>query len=143
MGGTPTQALLTLAANFAKMDDLDKWFKEFYQALNTEAKKWQVSVCGGDISSKSGKETVFTALPTGKLRIGGQYRAGKSRCEHETAVSRGCMSKGQDAAGSPKTLLRLEFQSHSSQENKTLQDSSAKMEEAAGYPKSLLYGEFD
>lgn len=47
MGGTPAYALLALASNRSN----DQWFTKFYQGLENEARRWNVSICGGDLSS--------------------------------------------------------------------------------------------
>ncbi len=47
MGGVPTYALLALASNRSD----DQWFNKFYQGLEKEARRWDVSICGGDLSS--------------------------------------------------------------------------------------------
>ncbi|OGV51290.1 MAG: thiamine-phosphate kinase [Lentisphaerae bacterium GWF2_52_8] len=46
MGGEPVSALVTIAANSS-----DEWYMNFYKALAAETEKWDISVCGGDISS--------------------------------------------------------------------------------------------
>lgn len=47
MGGVPAYALLALASN--RTDS--QWFTRFYQGLENEARHWDVSICGGDLSS--------------------------------------------------------------------------------------------
>lgn len=60
MGGTPSFALLTVAAKFAKNGITMLWLEEFFKSIANEAKKWNVSICGGDISSSKAGDTVFT-----------------------------------------------------------------------------------
>jgi len=45
MGGTPAYALLSLASKRAD----DDWFNAFYYGLEQEARRWNVSICGGDL----------------------------------------------------------------------------------------------
>ncbi len=58
MGGYPTNALLTIATN--NMDE--NWLKKFFTGLSTEAEKWNVSICGGDISSLKEKNIFMSTL---------------------------------------------------------------------------------
>jgi len=47
MGGTPADAVITVAASGIKMD----YLLEFYKGLISEANKWNVNICGGDTAS--------------------------------------------------------------------------------------------
>jgi thiamine-monophosphate kinase len=60
MGGEPVHALLAITLS----DDIDEeWLKEFFAAISSEAKKWGVSICGGDISStKNGNESMSLTI---------------------------------------------------------------------------------
>ena len=55
MGGSPTYALVTVAANLSDDDALT-----FFRALAAEAGKYNVTICGGDISSSAKGSSVFT-----------------------------------------------------------------------------------
>ncbi|OGV48918.1 MAG: hypothetical protein A2017_00820 [Lentisphaerae bacterium GWF2_44_16] len=61
MGGTPFCAVLTLASASEKED----FYMEFFKALSKEAEKWNISICGGDISSSP--HDVFTMTIMGKV----------------------------------------------------------------------------
>jgi thiamine-monophosphate kinase len=61
MGGTPAEALLTIACNQKNSARLAEFLKE----ISAEARKWNVSVCGGDISSIPGNNIVMTLTITG------------------------------------------------------------------------------
>lgn len=50
MGGIPSYALTTLATINNKI----KWFEKFYRGLEKEARSWNVSICGGDLSGLPG-----------------------------------------------------------------------------------------
>jgi len=67
MGGMPSFALLTIAARRADR----RWITGFIKALQREASKWNVSICGGDISSLKKDATVCT------LTIGGEVEKDK------------------------------------------------------------------
>ncbi len=77
MGGFPGHALVSLAAYGNK----SKWYEKFFKGLEKEARRWDVSICGGDLSG----------LPAGKLRevmsltILGQVSADKI-CLRENAM---------------------------------------------------------
>jgi thiamine-monophosphate kinase len=47
MGGTPSYALLTIASS--RNDEA--WFLEFYRGLNEAARQFDISICGGDLST--------------------------------------------------------------------------------------------
>jgi thiamine-monophosphate kinase len=47
MGGTPSQALLTIASS--RHDET--WFMDFYRGLNRVAKQFNISICGGDLAA--------------------------------------------------------------------------------------------
>ena len=55
MGGMPAHALLAMSIVPGKHKS---WFEEFFHIMVKEAKKWHISVCGGDISgTESGKDS--------------------------------------------------------------------------------------
>lgn len=60
MGGRPAQALVSIATD---RDD-PIWFEQFFSALSELAKKWGISVCGGDLSGNP-SGTVCTLSLTG------------------------------------------------------------------------------
>lgn len=55
MGGTPAYAMVTTAANLSDTDALS-----FFKSLAKEAEKYNVTICGGDISSSAKGSSVFT-----------------------------------------------------------------------------------
>ncbi len=61
MGGTPAHAVLTIATCAKKMN----WFSEFFEAIAQTAKKYNISLCGGDISSSPSETTVCSLTITG------------------------------------------------------------------------------
>jgi thiamine-monophosphate kinase len=61
MGGTPAFALLTVASHSADK----KWYSDFIKSIQKEAAKWEVSICGGDISSVKKAVTVCTLTING------------------------------------------------------------------------------
>jgi thiamine-monophosphate kinase len=61
MGGTPAFALLTVASHSAEK----KWYSGFIKSIQKEASKWNVSICGGDISSVKKDVTVCTLTING------------------------------------------------------------------------------
>lgn len=61
MGGVPFCAVLTLAS--ASEDE--NFYMEFFKALSAEAEKWNISICGGDISSSP--HDVFTMTIMGRV----------------------------------------------------------------------------
>jgi thiamine-monophosphate kinase len=61
MGGTPAFALLTVASHSADR----KWYSDFIRSIQKEASKWNVSICGGDISSVKKDVTVCTLTING------------------------------------------------------------------------------
>ncbi len=46
MGGTPSHALVSLASTSDKLE----WFEKFFRGMEKEARKWNVSICGGDLA---------------------------------------------------------------------------------------------
>lgn len=60
MGGMPVHALLAMTLSSGK----DKiWVEEFFNTMAEEAKKWNISVCGGDISSTdTGKDCLSLTI---------------------------------------------------------------------------------
>ena len=46
MGGVPLYALVTVASSRKE----EEWFLGFYEGLELEAEKWNVAICGGDLS---------------------------------------------------------------------------------------------
>lgn len=50
MGGVPAHALLAMSLAPGKHKE---WFHEFFSTMAEETKKWNISLCGGDISSTS------------------------------------------------------------------------------------------
>ena len=67
MGGVPEFALLTVAANFADSKFTSEWLEKFMIALGEESSRWNVSVCGGDMSSKQDLDSVFSLTITGNV----------------------------------------------------------------------------
>jgi thiamine-monophosphate kinase len=67
MGGIPEFALLTVAANFSDSKFTSEWLEKFMIALGAESSRWNVSVCGGDMSSKLGHDAVFSLAITGNV----------------------------------------------------------------------------
>lgn len=70
MGGYPAYALLTLAANPAasksqQTGSTDDWYYEFLNSLSKEAERWDVSICGGDLSSINSETVAATLTITG------------------------------------------------------------------------------
>ena len=65
MGGKPLHALVTLALS----NQNSTWIESFYKGLSTEANKWNMSICGGDIALlKNGSNSAVTTLSiTGKV----------------------------------------------------------------------------
>jgi thiamine-monophosphate kinase len=66
MGGDPLYALVTVASS--RKDEA--WFLEFYEGLEKEAEKWDVSICGGDLSglpAGTGTSEVTTLTILGKV----------------------------------------------------------------------------
>ncbi|MFA6568800.1 MAG: thiamine-phosphate kinase [Victivallales bacterium] len=61
MGGAPAFALLAVASHSADK----KWYSEFIRSIQREASKWDVSICGGDISSVKKDVTVCTLTING------------------------------------------------------------------------------
>lgn len=61
MGGTPAFALLTVASHSADK----KWYSAFIKSIQAEASRWNVSICGGDISSVKKDVTVCTLTING------------------------------------------------------------------------------
>ncbi|MFA6290769.1 MAG: thiamine-phosphate kinase [Victivallales bacterium] len=61
MGGTPAFALLTVASHSADR----KWYSAFIKSIQKEAFRWNVSICGGDISSVKKDVTVCTLTING------------------------------------------------------------------------------
>jgi len=61
MGGTPEFALLTVASHSADK----KWYSAFIKSIQREASRWNVSICGGDISSVKKDVTVCTLTING------------------------------------------------------------------------------
>lgn len=61
MGGTPSYAVLTMASGAKDR----KFYLDFFRELGEEAEKWNVSVCGGDISSNNKGNAVFTLTIAG------------------------------------------------------------------------------
>ncbi len=49
MGGVPSCALLTLAGNIVD----DNWYMEFFTAISTSAKSYDVAISGGDVATLS------------------------------------------------------------------------------------------
>lgn len=55
MGGQPAHALLAMSIVPGKHKN---WFQAFFRTMAEEAKKWNISICGGDIAStESGKDS--------------------------------------------------------------------------------------
>jgi len=63
MGGVPTHALVTLASNPLNMDML----KAFHEALGDEARKYNVSIIGGDIAANPVKGSVISLTILGTV----------------------------------------------------------------------------
>ncbi|HBC87385.1 MAG TPA: hypothetical protein DCZ94_10555 [Lentisphaeria bacterium] len=61
MGGEPSFALLTIASKSAG----EKWITGFLKALQKEATKWKISICGGDVSSARKDVSVCTLTIAG------------------------------------------------------------------------------
>lgn len=61
MGGLPSYAVLTMASGAKNRD----FYLDFFRELGEEAEKWNVSVCGGDISSSNKGSAVFTLTISG------------------------------------------------------------------------------
>jgi thiamine-monophosphate kinase len=61
MGGEPAFALLTIASRSADR----KWITGFLKAIQKEAAKWKISICGGDVSSTPADVTVCTLTIAG------------------------------------------------------------------------------
>jgi thiamine-monophosphate kinase len=58
MGGTPAHALVAMAS--AKKDFT--WYRSFVGGLEKEARKWGVSICGGDIAQLPSKKVNVASL---------------------------------------------------------------------------------
>lgn len=63
MGGTPTHSLVAIASNLIDQD----WHLRFLRALGAEAGKWNVSVCGGDLSGVSKGDSVAALTIVGEV----------------------------------------------------------------------------
>lgn len=61
MGGIPFSAVLTLASSSKN----ENFYMEFFKTLSIEAEKWNISICGGDISSSP--HDVFTMTIMGRV----------------------------------------------------------------------------
>ena len=61
MGGIPAHAVLTIAS--ASKDE--QWFIDFFDGIAEEARKWDISICGGDLSSSKSKDEVCSLTITG------------------------------------------------------------------------------
>lgn len=60
MGGQPAHALLAMSLVPGKHRN---WFQSFFKTMSEEAKKWNVSICGGDIAStEDGKDAVSLTI---------------------------------------------------------------------------------
>ena len=64
MGGFPAHALLTMTLSKKTAAD-SYWIDEFLNTLSHEAGKWNISVCGGDISSTNDESDSFSLTITG------------------------------------------------------------------------------
>ncbi len=64
MGGVPAHALLTMTLSKATASD-NYWIDEFLNTLAHEAEQWNISVCGGDISSTNADTDSFSLTITG------------------------------------------------------------------------------
>ncbi|NOY75254.1 MAG: thiamine-phosphate kinase [Kiritimatiellaeota bacterium] len=64
MGGVPSQALLAMTLSAETWSE-DEWAYAFLSAMAEEAAKWNVSVCGGDVSSTFSTTDVFSLTITG------------------------------------------------------------------------------
>ncbi len=64
MGGVPAQALATMTLSKQTSSD-SYWINEFLTSLAKEAEKWNISVCGGDISSTKADADSFSLTITG------------------------------------------------------------------------------
>jgi len=61
MGGTPAHGVLTIAAGFKD----EQWFIDFFEGVADEARKWDISICGGDLSSTKSCDEVCSLTITG------------------------------------------------------------------------------
>ena len=61
MGGYPAQALLTIASS----DKTESWLNEFFDGISHAASRFNISVCGGDLSSAGAGDFVSTLTITG------------------------------------------------------------------------------
>ena len=60
MGGAPAHALLAMTLSPGKNK---AWFEEFFNSMAKEAEKWNISICGGDISStETGKDCLSLTI---------------------------------------------------------------------------------
>jgi thiamine-monophosphate kinase len=64
MGGLPAQALLAITLCRDTAED-KYWIKEFLESIESEARRWNVSICGGDISSTNADSDSFSLTITG------------------------------------------------------------------------------
>ena len=64
MGGFPAHALLTMTLSKDTASDA-YWIDEFLNAISHEAAKWDISICGGDISSTNAESDSFSLTITG------------------------------------------------------------------------------
>jgi len=64
MGGFPAYAILTISTNISN----ESWFKEFFTAISETAKIYNISICGGDISSNPRNTTVCSLTITGWVK---------------------------------------------------------------------------
>ncbi len=64
MGGVPAHALLTMTLSRETAAD-NYWIDEFLDTLSHEAGHWNMSVCGGDISSTNADTDSFSLTITG------------------------------------------------------------------------------
>ncbi len=65
MGGKPATAVLAVALNMPGTEQRGAWLEKFFKSLAGEARQWDMSVCGGDISSLPSEGAVFSLAITG------------------------------------------------------------------------------
>lgn len=110
MGGYPAYALLTLAANPAasKLQQTgltDDWYHKFFDSLAKEAERWDVSICGGDLSSINSDTVAATLTITGwvdKNKICLRYPAKTGDLLYATGIFGNSFASGHHLSFTPR-----------------------------------------
>jgi thiamine-monophosphate kinase len=68
MGGVPKYATVTIAS----VNKKEEWFSQFYEGINKISKQYDISICGGDLSSTKNEDMVATLTIFGFIEKGKQ-----------------------------------------------------------------------